>query len=140
MFSKGADGAQSPIAYVSADTSRIALSTAQARPGPADGVQNLGALYQTLLHLVLRDRHDLSTLQMAGLLSVYVTDETQSLGELAGRLGVSRPMATRIIDRLEELRLVRRRPDRNDRRRVLIAPTQDGLAYVTMMAEHEGAG
>ncbi len=140
MFSKGANGAQSPIAYVSADTSRIALSTAQLRPGPADDGQRLGTLYQTLLQLVLRDRHDLSTLQMAGLLSVYVTNDAQSLGELAGRLGVSRPMATRIVDRLEELRLVRRRPDRNDRRRVLIAPTQDGLAYVTMMAETGEAG
>lgn len=101
---------------------------------PESSDNRLDALYRTTLDLLRLDRHELTTLQLSGLLSVYVNAQTQSLGDLAKLLGVSRPMATRIIDRLEQERLVRRRADREDRRRVLICRTSEGHAYAQMLA------
>lgn len=47
---------------------------------------------------------------------------------LAGKLGVSRPSVTALVDGLVARRLVERQPDPSDRRRVRHAVTADGLA------------
>lgn len=51
-----------------------------------------------------------------------------SAGELAENLGLSSGAMTNRLDRLEEAGLVRRVPDPNDRRGVLVEPTEDGHA------------
>ncbi|PZF83061.1 MarR family winged helix-turn-helix transcriptional regulator [Jiangella anatolica] len=62
-------------------------------------------------------------------LAVLVTltqDGPQSQQELARPLQVDRTTMVAIVDRLEGLELVRRRPDPSDRRKNLIEPTEHG--------------
>ena len=51
------------------------------------------------------------------------TDSGQNPSELAERLGYTRPRMTRILDSLEQKGFVERRPDENDRRRVIVRAT-----------------
>lgn len=53
-----------------------------------------------------------------------------SIGELASLLGVSHAAATKNVDRLERKRLVKRKFDEMDRRRVLVLLTPLGLSIV----------
>ncbi|WP_017586117.1 MarR family winged helix-turn-helix transcriptional regulator [Nocardiopsis ganjiahuensis] len=52
-------------------------------------------------------------------------------GALAGRVNLTTGSASRMIDRLVAADCVRRVPDPDDRRRVLIEPTQEGLRRVS---------
>src|SRR3954468_14586213 len=49
-----------------------------------------------------------------------------SMGELAAALGIDPPNATVVVDDLESLGLVRRRPHPSDRRAKLVAATRKG--------------
>lgn len=81
-------------------------------------------------------------------LGVHSTDiETMDLlhlygpmtaGQLAERAGLSSGATTRLIDRLERAGFVRRRPDKDDRRRVIVEPSWERAAEV--MALFEGLG
>lgn len=56
-------------------------------------------------------------------------EEGMSPSELAKRLGYSRPRMTRILDSLEEKGFVVRRPDPEDRRRVVATCTEEGRSH-----------
>src|SRR5215470_15590504 len=49
--------------------------------------------------------------------------DTVNVGELAGRLQLRHHSVVELIDRLESEKLVKRQPDRSDRRKVLIGLT-----------------
>jgi DNA-binding MarR family transcriptional regulator len=49
-----------------------------------------------------------------------------SMGELAAKLGIDPPNATVLVDELEALKLVRRRPHPTDRRAKLVEATRKG--------------
>ncbi|WP_406305693.1 MarR family transcriptional regulator [Streptomyces sp. NBC_00885] len=71
------------------------------------------------------DVYALSTLELAGPLTT---------GGLAERIGLSQSATTRLVDRLERAGRVRRGPDANDRRRVVVesvplTPEQDEAAF-----------
>ena len=51
-------------------------------------------------------------------------------GELSKRTGLSTGATTRLIDRLERVGYVRRRPDEFDRRRVIIEPVEENLGQL----------
>jgi DNA-binding MarR family transcriptional regulator len=51
-----------------------------------------------------------------------------AMGELAGNLGIDAPYATLVVDELERLGLVERRPHPSDRRVKLVAATPRGTA------------
>jgi len=57
-----------------------------------------------------------------------VARRPMSMKELAAALGVDPPNATAIVDDLESLALVRRRPHPSDRRAKLVEATPEGLA------------
>jgi DNA-binding MarR family transcriptional regulator len=61
------------------------------------------------------------------------------MGKLAESLDVSVASATGIVDRMEQRGLVERRHDANDRRVVLVHPTEAGLAVFTDLEEHRRA-
>ncbi|HEX6360279.1 MarR family transcriptional regulator [Actinophytocola sp.] len=65
------------------------------------------------------------------LLQLSVTSGGVSVGELARAAGVSSRNATGLVDTLEKADLVRRTPDPDDRRSVLIAMTDAGRQWVT---------
>jgi len=84
---------------------------------------------------VRRDAPDLSARQMAVLLTVYMTEEAQTVRGLAEILNVSKPAITRAIDRLGEFGLARRKTDPSDRRSIIIQRTVKGSVYLAELAE-----
>ena len=81
------------------------------------------------------DAPDLSARQMAMLLTVYLTPPPHTVRGLSSQLKVSKPAVTRAIDRMTELGLVRRKPDENDRRSVLIQRTVKGSVFLREFGE-----
>ena len=79
---------------------------------------------------VRRDAPDLSTRQMALLLSVYLTPPPHTVRGLAAALSISKPAITRAVDRLSEFDFVRRKKDESDRRSVLIQRTVRGSVFL----------
>jgi DNA-binding MarR family transcriptional regulator len=84
---------------------------------------------------VRRDAPDLSARQMALLLTVYLTPPPHTVRGLADALKVSKPAITRALDRLSDIELVRRKPDEQDRRSVLIQRTVRGSVFLREFAE-----
>jgi DNA-binding MarR family transcriptional regulator len=68
-------------------------------------------------------------------LSAIEADGPQPMSKLADMLDVSVASATGIITRMEERNLVERQHDREDRRVVLVIPTEAGLAVFRTMTE-----
>lgn len=53
--------------------------------------------------------------------------------DLASDLALTRPVISRVADRLEDLKLIKRQDDPNDRRSVLIELTAAGRRFVDSM-------
>jgi DNA-binding MarR family transcriptional regulator len=56
----------------------------------------------------------------------HVAEQPLSMGDLAAALGIDRPNATVVVDELEALGLVRRRPHPTDRRAKMVEATRKG--------------
>jgi len=79
---------------------------------------------------VRRDTPDLSSRQMAVLLTVYQTKPPHTVRGLARTLGISKPAITRALDRLGKYGLLTREVDTADRRSVLVQRTPDGENFL----------
>ncbi len=88
-----------------------------------------------IVESVRRDSPDLSARQMAVLTTIYMQSAPHTVRGLAESLNVSKPAVTRALDRLSELGLVRRKPDEQDRRSVLIQRTVKGSVYLSEFGE-----
>lgn len=84
---------------------------------------------------VRRDSPDLTARQMAILLTVYMTPPPHTVRGLSEHLGISKPAVTRALDRLSGFSFVRRKPDDNDRRSVLVQRTVRGSVFLSEFAE-----
>ncbi len=84
---------------------------------------------------VRRAAPDLSTRQMALLLSVYLTPPPHTVRGLAEALKISKPAVTRAVDRLVEHDFVRRKKDEGDRRSVFIQRTVRGSVFLREYGE-----
>lgn len=98
-----------------------------------------------IVESVRRDSPDLSARQMAVLTTVYLSASPHTVRGLAETLNVAKPAVTRALDRLSDLGLVRRKPDPNDRRSVLVQRTVKGSVFLSEFGElivkaAEGAG
>ncbi|MDH3402461.1 MAG: MarR family transcriptional regulator [Acidobacteriota bacterium] len=71
------------------------------------------------------------------LLRLIALNGRHQIGEVADFLGVTPPAATKAIDKLEGLGLVRREPSTKDRRATLLAVTKPALALVARYEELE---
>ncbi len=80
------------------------------------------------------DTPDLSSRQMAVLLSVYMTDGPHTVRGLARTLDISKPAITRALDRLGDYGLLTRQVDDDDRRSVLVRRTQAGADFLSSHA------
>ncbi|MGD9914195.1 MAG: MarR family transcriptional regulator [Rhizobiaceae bacterium] len=85
---------------------------------------------QVALSEVRAEQPDLSMRQAAILLSIYLDPPPHTVRGLAERLGVTKPVITRALDTMGELKLVTRHRDERDRRNVLVRRTVDGALYV----------
>ena len=92
--------------------------------------QMLHIVRQTCIVEVRSNYPDLTLRQLGVLLVVYLTDEMQTVRGLAKHLNIARSVITRVLNRLEELKLVQRTIDEMDRRSVLIARTSSGAAMM----------
>ena len=72
-------------------------------------------------------REGLSLAKMWGLRQLAEADAPLSLGELAGRMGCAKSNASALVDRLEAQGLMRRVPDPEDGRGVLVGLTDEGV-------------
>ena len=95
---------------------------------PAARVAN--RLHSIAIHLLRRartvDRETGLSAERLSLLSVLAFAGPKTAGELARAEMVSRPAITRIVKSLEELGLVKREIDKEDRRHVLVRSTGKG--------------
>ncbi len=98
-------------------------------------IQALDLWRRAIVDSVRVDAPDLSARQMALLLTVYLTPPPHTVRGLATALNVSKPAITRAIDRLSELGMVRRKPDENDRRSVLLQRTVKGSVFLREFGE-----
>ncbi len=90
-----------------------------------------GALVESLR----RDAPDLTSRQLAVLLTVYLTPQPHTVRGLATVLNVSKPAITRALDRLSGYDMVRRKTDDTDRRSVLVQRTVKGSVYLSDFGE-----
>ena len=107
----------------------ISLGTAQA----------LKLWHDVNLAQVHDEEADLSTRQVAILLTIYMEAPPHTIRDLAGKLHVSKPVITRALDTMGKLQLVSRRRDETDRRNVLVQRTVKGALYLDRLADIIGA-
>jgi len=106
-------------------------------------VEALALWQNVVLETVRRDGPDLSSRQLAILLTVYLTPPPHTVRGLALSLNVSKPAITRALDTLGDLDLLKRKRDESDRRNVLVQRTVNGAVYLRdfgdLVAERAGA-
>ncbi|HMM15530.1 MAG TPA: MarR family transcriptional regulator [Parvibaculum sp.] len=98
-------------------------------------VQALALWQNVVLETVRRDGPDLSSRQLAILLTVYLTPPPHTVRGLASSLNVSKPAITRALDTLGALDLLKRKRDEIDRRNVLVQRTVKGSVFLRDFAD-----
>jgi len=97
--------------------------------------QSLRLWQQVTLAEVRGQSHDLTTRQMAILLTVYLDPPPHTVRGLAAALNVTKPVITRALDTMGAMGLVARHRDEADRRNVLIRRTVEGALYVERLGD-----
>lgn len=87
--------------------------------------------HRALLASVRKDGPDLSSRQMAILLTVYLTPPPHTVRGLAAELGVAKPVVTRALDTMGRMGMLKRRRDTADRRNVLVQRTVKGAVFLS---------
>lgn len=95
-----------------------------------DELKALDIWRRAIVKSVRLDAPDLSARQMSLLLTVYLTPPPHTVRGLANLLKVSKPAITRAVNRLTGLDMVRRKPDPDDKRSVLIQRTVQGSVFL----------
>ena len=81
---------------------------------------------------------DLTSRQLALMLTVYLDPPPHTVRGLARSLGISKPAVVRAIDTLSRLDFARRRRDEADRRSVFVNRTVKGAVFLSELAEEIG--
>jgi len=81
------------------------------------------------------ETHDLTSRQMAILLTVYLNPGPHTVRGLAAELDITKPVVTRALDTLGRLGLLKRRRDTADKRNVLIERTPRGSNYLGQLSD-----
>jgi DNA-binding MarR family transcriptional regulator len=97
--------------------------------------QALRLWHDVALELVRDNERDLTTRQMAVLLTVYLEPPPHTVRGLAGKLGVTKPAITRALNTMSQLGLLARRRDEADRRNVLVCRTLAGALAVERLGD-----
>jgi DNA-binding MarR family transcriptional regulator len=126
-----------PAAPAAQERGRLDRRAFQAEfPGTSGSAAHCGVLLvraaEAFLGLANRTlaRHDLSTTGREVLAVLDGAAGPLTAGEIAARVLVTSASMTAVLDTLEHRRLLRRIPDRVDRRRVLVEITGEGRALV----------
>ncbi len=119
------------------DEINFATETTVTRPMAIalDPVDALNFWHKTIVHSLRRKAPDLTTRQMAILLTVYLESSPHTVRGLAKNLNISKPAVTRALDRLGALDFTRRKRDVDDGRNVLVQRTVKGSVYLREFAD-----
>jgi DNA-binding MarR family transcriptional regulator len=98
-------------------------------------LQALTLLRTLSLEQVRDEMPDLTTRQVAILLTIYLEPPPHTVRGLAAKLNVTKPVITRALDTMGALELVSRHRDEKDRRNVLIKRTVAGALYVERLGD-----
>ncbi len=98
-------------------------------------VRALNAWRKVLVTGVRSKGPDLSSRQLALMLTVYLEEGPHTVRGLASYLNISKPAISRALDRLGELGFVKRRRDEKDKRNVLVQRTVKGSMFLVEFAE-----
>ncbi|HEV2566349.1 MarR family transcriptional regulator [Microvirga sp. CF3016] len=97
-------------------------------------IQSLKLWHDVHLGLV-HQGGDLSSRQIAILLTIYLDAPPHTVRGLARKLGVTKPVVTRALDTLGKLDFVARKRDEADRRNVIIQRTVAGALAVERLGD-----
>lgn len=97
--------------------------------------QSLQLWHDVSLAQVRDDAPDLSLRQMTILLAIYLEPPPHTVRGLAQKLGVTKPVITRALDSMGQLKLVSRKRDPADRRNVLVQRTVEGVLYLEKLSD-----
>ncbi|WP_273791955.1 MarR family transcriptional regulator [Brucella anthropi] len=98
-------------------------------------LQALTLLRTLSLEQVRDEMPDLTTRQVAILLTIYLEPPPHTVRGLAAKLNVTKPVVTRALDTMGALELVSRHRDEKDRRNVLVKRTVAGALYVERLGD-----
>jgi DNA-binding MarR family transcriptional regulator len=98
-------------------------------------MQTLELWRRVLISHLLVTGGDLTARQLALLLTVYMTPAPRTVRGLAEFLGLSLPVVSRAIYRLNKLGVLRRKIDRSNRRRAVVHRTVKGAVFLRDFAD-----
>ncbi len=82
---------------------------------------------------------DLTPRQSAMLVRICLARSAPSVKELAEASGCTKVVAARSIDILDAHGFILRRPDRQDRRNIVVVPTAEGMGLLAAVADRVAA-
>ncbi|MEM9937324.1 MAG: MarR family transcriptional regulator [Pseudomonadota bacterium] len=85
---------------------------------------------RALTAYVRSDESDMTARQQAVLMTVALTPGPHTVRGLSSNLKIAKPAVTRALDVLEKAGFIRRIPDENDLRSVLIERTVEGMTWL----------
>jgi DNA-binding MarR family transcriptional regulator len=97
--------------------------------------QALRLWHDVTMSMVTDGDQDLTSRQMAILLTVYLEPPPHTVRGLAARLDVTKPVITRALDTLGAMKLLSRRRDEADRRNVVVTRTVAGALYLERIGD-----
>ncbi|HEU0026036.1 MAG TPA: MarR family transcriptional regulator [Ktedonobacterales bacterium] len=108
-------------------------------PAMREAIEAQRAIYRAVLGLNSDEwlSLDLSMGQLKALVTLTAR-RGMTVGEVAEALGVGKPAASMLVDRLTQHGYVTRHEDPNDRRRTVVTPTQAGEDLVTRLRQSGG--
>ncbi len=107
-------------------------TVSRSRPSRKD---SLSLWHRVTVASVSNPGPDLSSRQLAILMSVYLDDAVHTVRSLAEQLNVTKAVITRAIDTLTRYGFVTRAPDHRDKRSVIIKRTTGGILYLQSFAD-----
>ena len=121
-----------------ATTEMPAPLTARTKPALVEKVSRKDSLafwHRVTLATVRSDAPDLSSRQLAMLMTIYLEDGLHTVRSLAKHLKVTKAAISRATDSLCKLGYIERKPDHRDKRSVILARTSAGIHFLSEFAD-----
>ena len=96
---------------------------------------SLALWHRVILTSVTMDTPDLSSRQMAILMTVYHEESAHTVRSLADKLKVTKAVISRALDTLTRYGFVERAPDLRDKRSIIVKRTSGGILYLQRFAD-----
>jgi DNA-binding MarR family transcriptional regulator len=92
--------------------------------------EGLDLWHRVTMQSVQGEAPDLTSRQMAVLMTIYLSEGPHTVRSLAKHLNVTKAVISRAIDRLGQYGYVERAPDPRDKRSVIMRRTSGGINYL----------